>query len=343
MRGWRRVVFRRDAAGVRPVSSSFSSGGTRRATPLGSVSPAASSASSAAAAVRARPKLPRGSNSRHSFDVASAFGAASSRFGWNVASRMGVREGRPARSVVLGSIPGAVVASSAARRPDAGLAAERRALRAASLSPVLGRDEGVPRGWRGDSFSFEIPPAGEVPPCDAPPPPPPDDEDARFCLKRSSDDAGRRVPSSPTMSARAAPRVGLWAPPTVAVDFLEKSSISRRLEPTNAANADAGHRHGHHGRGWQDRAVDRRVHRVGRYVPSSSSHRPPSVPSRPAFWPFAGPDPSAPQILAHQPTQTLLPLHPSTQRYRRTRRRAAPPRRARSDASAYSWASTACP
>mgnify|MGYP004335409209 CR=1 FL=1 len=72
--------------------------------------------SSAAAAVRARPKLPRGSNSRHSFDVASAFGAASSRFGWNVASRMGVREGRPARSVVLGSIPGAVVASSAARR-----------------------------------------------------------------------------------------------------------------------------------------------------------------------------------------------------------------------------------
>ena len=186
------------------MSSSFSSGGTRRATPLGSVSPAASSASSAAAAVRARPKLPRGSNSRHSFDVASAFGAASSRFGWNVASRMGVREGRPARSVVLGSIPGAVVASSAARRPDAGLAAERRALRAASLSPVLGRDEGVVRGWRGDSFSFEIPPAGEVPPCDAPPPPPPDDEDARFCLKRSSDDAGRRVPSSPTMSARAA-------------------------------------------------------------------------------------------------------------------------------------------
>ena len=253
---------------------------------------------------------------------------------------MGVREGRPARSVVLGSIPGAVVASSAARRPDAGLAAERRALRAASLSPVLGRDEGVVRGWRGDSFSFEIPPAGEVPPCDTPPPPPPDDEDARFCLKRSSDDAGRRVPSSPTMSARARTGLGCGHLQRSPLTFLK--IIHGRLEPTNAANADAGHRHGHHGRGWQDRAVDRRVHRVGRYVPSSSSHRPPSVPSRPAGR-SRGTDPSAPQILAHRPTQTLLPLHPSTQRYRRTRRRAARRGGARSDASAYSWASTACP
>ena len=140
-------------------------------------------------------------------------------------------EGRPVRSVVPGSIPGAVVASSATRRPDAGLAAERRALSAASLSPVLGRDEGVARGWRGDSFSFEIPPAGEVPPCDAPPPPPPDDEDARFCLKRSSDDAGRRVPSSPTMSARTPTHRVVVGTSNGRVDFLgvtEESSTSFR-------------------------------------------------------------------------------------------------------------------
>jgi len=156
-----------------------------------------------------RPKLPRGSNSRHSFDIASAFGDASSRLRNLKVSGSGARsEGRPPRTAaVAGSVPGAVVASSAARRPDAGLAAERRALSAASLSPVLGL-AGVARGWLfGDSFSFEIPPAGEMPPCDAPPPPPPDDDDARFCLKRSSDDAGRRVPSSPTMPARSPHRV----------------------------------------------------------------------------------------------------------------------------------------
>ena len=245
MRGWRVAFLRREAAGVRPASSSFLGGSFLPATDAGSGPPVSSSnvssSSSAArcrpgfdAAVGGRPKLPRGSNSRHSFDIASAFfGDASSRFrrmrdsAWGTAT-----EGRPVRSVVPGSIPGAVVASSATRRPDAGLAAERRALSAASLSPVLGRDEGVARGWRGDSFSFEIPPAGEVPPCDAPPPPPPpDDEDARFCLKRSSDDAGRRVPSSPTMSAHTPTHRVVVGTSNGRVDYLgvrEESSTSFR-------------------------------------------------------------------------------------------------------------------
>ena len=326
VRGWRRVVFSRgprrgSSGGVVVVFIGWHPSGDARGRRFGGGVVVASSSARGRCA-RGRPKLPRGSNSRHSFDVASAFGAASSRFA--VERRLedlGVREGRPARSVVLGSIRCAVVASSAARRPDAGLAAERRALRAASLSPVLGRDEGW-CGARGDSFSFEIPPAGEVPPCDAPPPPPPDDEDARFCLKRSCDDAGRRVPSSPTMSARAAHRVGLWAPPTVAVDFLEKSSISRRLEPTNAANADARHRHGHHGRGWQDRAATG----ASTALAGTSRHRrrialraSPRVPAGRS----GETDPSAPQTVLGARPVVDLPKHPSTQRYRRTRRSGA--------------------
>ena len=110
-----------------------------------------------------RPKLPRGSNSRHSLDTRTALvprvvalggpvssarfelSSAESSFASSRSSHLPL-----AKSALLGtSSEDSRAFDSAARRPEAGLAADRRALSAASLSPVLGRvalDPGVARG-----------------------------------------------------------------------------------------------------------------------------------------------------------------------------------------------------
>ena len=111
-----------------------------------------------------RPKLPRGSNSRHSLDTRTALvprvfalgpvssarfelSSAESSFASSRSSHLPL-----AKSALLGTSSEedfAFDSSAGPRRPDAGLAADRRALSAASLSPVLGRvalDPGVARG-----------------------------------------------------------------------------------------------------------------------------------------------------------------------------------------------------
>ena len=106
-----------------------------------------------------RPKLPRGSNSRHSLDTRTALvprvfalgPVPSARFESSVESTAPSSSHLPlAKSALLGtSSEDSRAFDSTARRPDAGLAADRRALSAASLSPVLGRvalDPGVARG-----------------------------------------------------------------------------------------------------------------------------------------------------------------------------------------------------
>ena len=109
-----------------------------------------------------RPKLPRGSNSRHSLDTRTALvprvfalggPVSSARFESSSAESFVPPSSSHlplAKSALLGtSSEDSRAFDSAARRPDAGLAADRRALSAASLSPVLGRvalDPGVARG-----------------------------------------------------------------------------------------------------------------------------------------------------------------------------------------------------
>ena len=112
-----------------------------------------------------RPKLPRGSNSRHSLDTRTALvprvfalggPVSSARFESSSveASFASSRSSHLplAKSALLGTSSEedfAFDSSAGPRRPDAGLAADRRALSAASLSPVLGRvalDPGVARG-----------------------------------------------------------------------------------------------------------------------------------------------------------------------------------------------------
>ena len=107
------------------------------------------------------PKLPRGSNSRHSLDTRTALvprvfalgPVPSARFESSVESTAPSSSHLPlAKSALLGTSSEedfAFDSSAGPRRPDAGLAADRRALSAASLSPVLGRaalDPGVARG-----------------------------------------------------------------------------------------------------------------------------------------------------------------------------------------------------
>lgn len=111
-----------------------------------------------------RPKLPRGSNSRHSLDTrtalvprvfASGGPVSSARFESSSAESFVPPSSSHlplAKSALLGTSSEedfAFDSSAGPRRPDAGLAADRRALSAASLSPVLGRvalDPGVARG-----------------------------------------------------------------------------------------------------------------------------------------------------------------------------------------------------
>lgn len=177
-----------------------------------------------------RPKLPRGSNSPHSLDTRTALvprvvalggpvssarfelSSAESSFASSRSSHLPL-----AKSALLGAVSSeddfAFDSSAGPRRPDAGLAADRRALSAASLSPVLGRaalDPGVARGWaRGAIVGVAAmkPPFATVGSfseffldgmMDD------DDDDARFCLNRSSDDDGRRA--CPSVSAMAACR-----------------------------------------------------------------------------------------------------------------------------------------
>ena len=112
-----------------------------------------------------RPKLPRGSNSRHSLDTRTALvprvfaldrPVSSARFE-SSSAESSLASSRSshlplAKSALLGTSSEedfAFDSSAGPRRPDAGLAADRRALSAASLSPVLGRvalDPGVARG-----------------------------------------------------------------------------------------------------------------------------------------------------------------------------------------------------
>ena len=110
-----------------------------------------------------RPKLPRGSNSRHSLDTRTALvprvfalgPVSSARFELSSAESFVPPSSSHlplAKSALLGTSSEedfAFDSSAGPRRPDAGLAADRRALSAASLSPVLGRvalDPGVARG-----------------------------------------------------------------------------------------------------------------------------------------------------------------------------------------------------
>ena len=173
-----------------------------------------------------RPKLPRGSNSRHSLDTRTALvprvfaldgpvpsarfesSSAESSFASSRSSHLPL-----AKSALLGTSSEedfAFDSSAGPRRPDAGLAADRRALSAASLSPVLGRvalDPGVARGWaRGAIVGVAAmkPPLATVGSFSAfflDAMMDDDDDDARFCLNRSSDDDGRRGPSVSAMAA----------------------------------------------------------------------------------------------------------------------------------------------
>ena len=171
-----------------------------------------------------RPKLPRGSNSRHSLDTRTALvprvfapggPVSSARFELSSAESFVPPSSSHlplAKSALLGTSSEedfAFDSSAGPRRPEAGLAADRRALSAASLSPVLGRvalDPGVARGWaRGAIVGVAAmkPPLATVGSfsaffLDAMMD---DDDDARFCLNRSSDDGGRRGPSVSAMAA----------------------------------------------------------------------------------------------------------------------------------------------
>ena len=170
-----------------------------------------------------RPKLPRGSNSRHSLDTRTALvprvfapggPVSSARFELSSAESFVPPSSSHlplAKSALLGtSSEDSRAFDSTARRPDAGLAADRRALSAASLSPVLGRaalDPGVARGWaRGAIVGVAAmkPPFATVGSFSAfflDAMMDDDDDDARFCLNRSSDDGGRRGPSVSAMAA----------------------------------------------------------------------------------------------------------------------------------------------
>ena len=174
-----------------------------------------------------RPKLPRGSNSRHSLDTRTALvprvfapggPVSSARFELSSAESFVPPSSSHlplAKSALLGTSSEedfAFDSSAGPRRPDAGLAADRRALSAASLSPVLGRaalDPGVARGWaRGAIVGVAAmkPPFATVGSFSAfflDAMMDDDDDDARFCLNRSSDDDGRRA--CPSVSAMAAP------------------------------------------------------------------------------------------------------------------------------------------
>ena len=172
-----------------------------------------------------RPKLPRGSNSRHSLDTRTALvprvfapggPVSSARFELSSAESFVPPSSSHlplAKSALLGTSSEedfAFDSSAGPRRPDAGLAADRRALSAASLSPVLGRaalDPGVARGWaRGAIVGVAAmkPPFATVGSFSAfflDAMMDDDDDDARFCLNRSSDDGGRRGPSVSAMAA----------------------------------------------------------------------------------------------------------------------------------------------